>query len=121
LKGREPDAARRALVRPRQCVELGGGLDPGPDRIGVVAAEDADPSEPDFEGVHRNAGEAVDELVGLRFLDVAAEAQGQVIVVGLGPPAAARQRHAQPEKSLALLCGDLDAGEEARHDVAFAS
>ena len=51
----------------------------------------------------------------LRLLDVAAEAQRQVIVVGLGPPAAARQRHAQPEKFLALLGGDLDAGEEARH------
>ena len=37
------------------------------------------------------------------------------IVVGLGPPAAARQRHAQPEKILALLGGDLDAGKQARH------
>ena len=113
--GRQARRSRRALIGARERLELGARLDAGPQRARLVAAEHAEAGEAHLEGVDGDRGEPVGELRRLLVGDVAGKAQRQVQVLRLEPLAVSRQRLAQTPELLALLVGDLDACEQARH------
>src|SRR3972149_6722828 len=92
--GIEPDPLHQPFKLGLQLVELARRRNAGNDRARAAAAERGEPLELHLEGPPRDTGQHGHYLAGEAGVDVADEAQGQVIVGRIGP---ARAGQAAPQ------------------------
>src|SRR5690242_12626110 len=82
----------------------------------LARAERADAVETQRELAAADAAKLAGDFVGVVQVDVADEAERQVIVLGVDP-ARARQAAAEERQAVADIARNFDAGEETRHGV----
>src|SRR4029450_94205 len=112
--GRKPSFARGALVGPAQCGKPVGRRKPGKDRARLVAAEAAKPVELELERSSSDLAQGEGEVMRDRAVDIADEAERQVIILGIDPPCAGEPR-AEHRQSRGNALRNLDGGEESGH------
>jgi hypothetical protein len=83
-------------------------------RARLAAAERRQPVKPQFEAAAPDLPQQRGNFVRPGIVDIANEAQGQMIVVRVDP-AGARQAAAQHGEGLGQCGGDFQTGEQPRH------
>ena len=115
LLRRQSDAAQEAFLLSLHLGEFVRRLDPGEDRPGLATAEAVETVDRDVErGAAAGFAERGGHVPRRALLDVADEAQGDVVVLGLDP-AGAGEAAPQHSELLAHRCGDFESGEQAWH------
>jgi hypothetical protein len=112
--GGEADAAQGALVLGLQFDQRRGGLRVDDDGARPAAAKGADAVQRHPEARPGDGVERVGDIAGRRAVDIADEAQRQMIEIRL-QPARARQAAAQRGKFGGERRGDFEACEQTRH------
>ena len=84
--------------------------------VRFLAAENAEPGQAELELEAPDAAERIGDLVGDMMLDIADEAQRQVIVLDVDP-AGARQAAAQEREGHRRIVRNLQGGKQTRHEA----
>src|SRR6516165_9789788 len=82
----DPGGARRALVGAIEGGQVAARFDAGPQHARLAAAKGAHPLDGDDERLAANGAELVHEGVCRARIDITGKAQGNVHVLGFGPP-----------------------------------
>ena len=106
----------RALIGAAQSVEPFGRRDAGKDRPRLAAAKTAKPVQPKLERVCHDLAQCGGEIPRGVPVDIADEAERQMIVLGIDPTRAGKPR-AQQRQPLGDAAWDFDRGKKPWHRI----
>jgi len=112
--GRKPSLAGGPLIRSAQGGKPFGRRESGKNRARFVAAEAAKPVQLELEGSGGDLAQGEREVMRGRAVDIADEAEREVIVLGINPARAGEPRAEQRQPRGDAL-RNLDGGEESGH------